>query len=562
MQKQNLSQKMLQKLSPQQIQLMKLLQIPTVMLEQRIQEELEGNPALELDENMSSDSENEDKDLGDDDDGFDEETYILGTDGKKEKEDSEVGGDEAFDGYENGVDDFSATDDFDAEPEMPLLEEVFTEFESYDDQYGDKEDGYLGDYLEDFLGDDTASYKLDAGNYNGDQEEKTIPIAVENSFGDYLESQLGMLELDREEELIAKQIIGNIDDDGYLRRETISIVDDLIFTENLRVTEDEVLRVLRNVVQKLDPPGIGAQNLQECLELQLERKIRSQDVIDNYSKEDKHYLKLAYTIIKDYFEEFSKKHYSKLMRQLSLYNDDLKAASDEILKLNPKPGAAFSSSRGINYTIPDFIIENKDGVLELSLNSKNAPELRVNNQYREMLEAYSSNRKDKKQREAALFVKQKIDAARWFIDAIKQRQETMFKTMYTILTYQEEFFLSGDEKKLKPMILKDIAEITGLDISTVSRVANSKYVQTEFGTKLLKTFFSEALQTDSGEEVSTLEVKKILTEIISGEDKRRPMSDEKLKSILTKRGYNIARRTVAKYREQLGIPVARLRKEI
>jgi RNA polymerase sigma-54 factor len=247
------------------------------------------------------------------------------------------------------------------------------------------------------------------------------------------------------------------------------------------------------------------------------------------------------------------------MRQLSLFNDDLKAATDEILKLNPKPGSAFAPAPR-KYTIPDFFVENKDGVLELTLNSRNAPELRVNEQYREMLENYSNNRKDKKQKEAALFVKQKIDAARWFIDAIKQRQETMFKTMYTILTYQEEFFLSGDEKKLRPMILKDIAEITGLDISTVSRVANSKYVQTEFGTKKLKEFFSESLQTDSGEEVSTLEVKKILTEIISGEDKRRPMSDEKLMSILTGRGYNIARRTVAKYREQLGIPVARLRK--
>jgi RNA polymerase sigma-54 factor len=334
-----------------------------------------------------------------------------------------------------------------------------------------------------------------------------------------------------------------------------------MFSENLRVNEAEVIRVLKNVVQKLDPPGVAARDLQECLELQLERKIHSQDVAENYSRKEKHFLKLAHTIVKDYFEEFSKKHYSKLLRQLSLFNDDLKAATDEILKLNPKPGSAFaSSSKSVKYIVPDFILENKDGVLELTLNSKNAPELRVNDQYREMLENYSNNRKDKKQREAAMFVKQKIDAARWFIDAIKQRQETMFKTMYTIMTYQEEFFLSGDEKKLKPMILKDIAEITGLDISTVSRVANSKYVQTEFGTKLLKSFFSESLQTESGEEVSTLEVKKILSEVIGGEDKKRPMSDEKLMSILTKRGYNIARRTVAKYREQLGIPVARLRK--
>ncbi len=556
MQKQQLSQKMLQKLSPQQIQLMKLLQIPTDMLEQRIQEELEGNPALEMDESLSSESENEEKE-SDKDDVNDEESYILGADGKKEKEDSEIG-EETFDDFDPETE-IETFDEFSAEADDLPLEEIFNEFETYEDQYAEKEDGCLDDYLEDYIGDDTSAYKLDAGNYNGDQEEKTIPIAVENSFSDYMESQLGMLELTKVDELIAIQIIGNIDEDGYLRRETISIVDDLMFTENLRVTEEDVIRVLRGVIQKLDPPGIGAQDLKECLELQLERKLHSQDVAENYSKKDKYFLKLAHTIIKDYFEEFSKKHYSKLMRQLSLFNDDLKAATDEILKLNPKPGSAFAPAPR-KYTIPDFFVENKDGVLELTLNSRNAPELRVNEQYREMLENYSNNRKDKKQKEAALFVKQKIDAARWFIDAIKQRQETMFKTMYTILTYQEEFFLSGDEKKLRPMILKDIAEITGLDISTVSRVANSKYVQTEFGTKKLKEFFSESLQTDSGEEVSTLEVKKILTEIISGEDKRRPMSDEKLMSILTGRGYNIARRTVAKYREQLGIPVARLRK--
>jgi RNA polymerase sigma-54 factor len=557
MQKQQLSQKMLQKLSPQQIQLMKLLQIPTDMLEQRIQEELEINPALEMDENLSSESEQDEKESDNEDEDFEEESYILGTDGKKEKDDS----DDSYDDFETENFDSEEFEEFNAGADDHLMEEVFSEFETFDEQYNEKEDAYMDDYLEDYIGDDTSAYKLDAGNYNGDQEEKTIPIAVEGSFGEYLEEQLGMLDLDEAEEKIARQIIGNIDEDGYLRRETISIVDDLMFTENIRVSEEEVIRVLKNVVQKLDPPGVAARDLQECLELQLTKKMHSQDVAENYSRKEKHFLKLAHTIIKNYFEEFSKKHYNKLLRQLSLFNDDLKAATEEILKLNPKPGSAFaSSSKSVKYIVPDFIIENKDGELELTLNTKNAPELRVNDQYREMLENYSNNRKDKKQREAAMFVKQKIDAARWFIDAIKQRQDTMFKTMYTIMSYQEEFFLTGDEKKLKPMILKDIAEITGLDISTVSRVANSKYVQTEFGTKLLKTFFSESLQTDSGEEVSTLEVKKILSEIIGGEDKKRPMSDEKLMSILTKKGYNIARRTVAKYREQLGIPVARLRK--
>jgi RNA polymerase sigma-54 factor len=548
---------MLQKLSPQQIQLMKLLQIPTDMLEQRIQEELEINPALEMDENLSSESEQDEKESDNEDEDFEEESYILGTDGKKEKDDS----DDSYDDFETENFDSEEFEEFNADADNHLMEEVFSEFETFDEQYNEKEDAYMDDYLEDYIGDDTSAYKLDAGNYNGDQEEKTIPIAVEGSFGEYLEEQLGMLDLDEAEEKIARQIIGNIDEDGYLRRETISIVDDLMFTENIRVSEEEVIRVLKNVVQKLDPPGVAARDLQECLELQLTKKMHSQDVAENYSRKEKHFLKLAHTIIKNYFEEFSKKHYNKLLRQLSLFNDDLKAATEEILKLNPKPGSAFaSSSKSVKYIVPDFIIENKDGELELTLNTKNAPELRVNDQYREMLENYSNNRKDKKQREAAMFVKQKIDAARWFIDAIKQRQDTMFKTMYTIMSYQEEFFLTGDEKKLKPMILKDIAEITGLDISTVSRVANSKYVQTEFGTKLLKTFFSESLQTDSGEEVSTLEVKKILSEIIGGEDKKRPMSDEKLMSILTKKGYNIARRTVAKYREQLGIPVARLRK--
>jgi RNA polymerase sigma-54 factor len=526
--KQQQSQKMLQKLSPQQIQLMKLLQVPTAMLEQRIQEELEGNPALEVDDHLNAeDAEEQEKEDNLDDD------FVFGDEVKEQKE-------EQKDDYE--VDDYSVDD-------------------NNEEEY--KDENTLDDYLEDYLDDDVASYKLNANNYSADQEEKTIPIAVEGSFLDYLEQQLGLKELEKEEELIALQIIGSIDEDGYLRREPAAIADDLMFAENIRVNEDRVLKVLEEVVHTFDPPGVGARDLQECLYLQLDRKLHSLDVKTHYSDEEFTSLQLAHRIIKDYFEEFSKKHYKKLLRQLSLFKDDLKAASDEILKLNPKPGSAYApSSKLRKYIVPDFIIENKNGELVLSLNSRNAPELRINNQYKNMLEAYSANRKNKQQREAAMFVKQKIDAAKWFIDAIKQRQETMFKTMYTIMTYQEDFFLTGDQKKLKPMILKDIAEITGLDISTVSRVANSKYVQTEFGTKLLKDFFSESLQTDSGEEVSTLEVKKILTEIIDAENKRKPLSDEKLKNKLQDRGYNIARRTVAKYREQLNIPVARLRKEL
>ena len=413
------------------------------------------------------------------------------------------------------------------------------------------------------MNDDEPSYKYEINNYSADDEEKTIPIAVESSFHEHMNQQLGLLDLDEKETKIAAQIIGSIDEDGYLRREPVALTDDLMFAHNIDSTEQEVLDILKKV-QTFEPAGIGARDLQECLLLQLDRKIGSRDVSENYSEDDVHYLELAYTIIDKYFEEFSKKHYNKLLRQLSLYRDDLRLATEEILKLNPKPGSVYAPSSSLKkqYIVPDFIIESKNGELDLSLNNRNAPELRVNNQYREMLQSYSADKKNKKQREAAMFVKQKIDAARWFIDAIKQRQNTMMKTMYTIMQYQYDYFLTGDEKRLRPMILKDIAEITGLDISTVSRVANSKYVQTEFGIKRLKDFFSESLQTTSGEEVSTREVKKILTEIISTENKRKPYSDEKLKNMLQSKGYNIARRTVAKYREQLGIPVARLRKEI
>ena len=509
--KQNLSQKQTQKLSPQQIQLMKLLQVPTAMLEQRIQEELEANPALE----DSKDELNQEE---------------------EEKE-------------ENAMEEFAMeksekNDDINEEAER-------------------QEDNSLDDYLEDYMADDEPSYKYEVNNYSLDDEEKTIPIALESSFHEFMERQLGLLSLEGDEEKIALQIIGSIDEDGYLRREPISITDDLAFAHNLIITEEEVLAVLKKI-QTFEPAGVGAQSLQECLLIQLERKILSQDISEHYSEEEVKYLRLAHTIIDKHFEEFSKKHYNKLLRQLSLFRDDLKMATEEILKLNPKPGTVYAPSSSIKkqYIVPDFIIETVSGELELSLNNRNAPELRVNNHYKEMLNAYSADKKNKKQREAAMFVKQKIDAAKWFIDAIIQRQNTMMKTMYTIMQYQYDFFLTGDEKRLRPMILKDIAEITGLDISTVSRVANSKYVQTEFGTKRLKDFFSESLQTTSGEEVSTREVKKILTEIIASESKRKPYSDEKLKNMLQGKGYNIARRTVAKYREQLGIPVARLRKEI
>jgi RNA polymerase sigma-54 factor len=374
-----------------------------------------------------------------------------------------------------------------------------------------------------------------------------------------MESQIGELSLDEKDEKIALQIIGSIDEDGYLRRTPLSITDDLAFAQNILVEEDEVIRILK-LVQSFDPPGVGAETLQECLEIQLRKKLENTD----HDAPNRENIQLALLIIERYFDEFSKKHYDKLLKQLDLYRDELRQATEEILKLNPKPGAIYSSASALKkqYIVPDFMIENKSGELELSLNNRNAPELRVNNQYKEMLQTYSGGKKSKQEKEAVMFVKQKIAAAKWFIDAIKQRQDTMLRTMYTIMQYQYDYFLTGDDKKLRPMILKDIAEITGLDISTISRVANSKYVQTEFGTKKLKDFFSESLQTTSGEEVSTREVKKILTEIIEVENKRKPFSDEKLMSMLQEKGYNIARRTVAKYREQLGIPVARLRKEI
>jgi len=480
--KQSLQQKLQQKLSPQQIQLMKLLQLPTVALEQRIKEEIEENPALE-----------------------------------------------------EGQDDEEDTNEFD-------------EFEEKDEPSEAEQEFDINDYFDD---DDIPSYKLSANNTSADDERKEIPLSGGLSSQDLLLQQLGLKDLDDREYQIAETIVGNIDDDGYLRRELIAIVDDLAFSQNITTTVEELEHLLK-IVQSLDPAGIGARNLQECLLLQLERKKQNIDV------------RLATRIVGEMMDEFSKKHYEKIARNLDLTEDELKDVIHEITKLNPKPGSSLAgSTRSAPNVIPDFTITNNDGELELSLNSRNAPQLKVSREYKEMLTGYSEGKgQNKSQKEAAMFVKQKLDSAKWFIDAIRQRENTLMTTMEAIMNYQYDYFQQGDETLLKPMILKDIADIVGLDISTISRVANSKYVQTPFGTFLLKSFFSEALSTDSGEEVSSREVKAKLAELIENENKRKPYSDDKLGQLLNKQGYNIARRTVAKYREMLNIPVARLRKEI
>jgi len=465
-------------------------------------------------------------------------------------------------------------EDRDETQELASGSDEITETEK--DEVVREEEFELDDYLTQYIEDDPSSYKLKANNYSADEEEKTIPIAVENTFHEYIEEQLGLLNLEDERQIkIAKQIIGSIDDDGYLRRDPDAIIDDLMFAQNITTTVEEV-KMLLSLIQRFDPPGIGAVDLRECLLFQLQ--LKSEHLADdiNALQEEKARVRLSLRIIDEYFNEFSKKHYQKLQRYLNISEKQLKDAIDEILKLNPKPASGHigSNSRSTHYIVPDFTIVNREGELDLTLNSRNAPDLRINEQYKDMLKSYKTTtalnkKKDKKeqrsnkqQKEAVMFIKQKIDSAKWFIDAIRQRQQTMYKTMYSIMQYQYDFFRTGDQKKLRPMILKDIADITGLDISTVSRVANSKFVQTEFGTKRLKDFFSESLQTNSGEEVSTLEVKKILTDIIAEENKKKPFSDEKLKNILRDKGYNIARRTVAKYREQLNVPVARLRKEL
>lgn len=491
---QSLQQKLLQKLSPQQIQLMKLLQVPTANLEERIKEELEENPALELSE--------------DHDDQFDNELK---------------------DEFESNTDE---------EYEMDGSEEQYDNID-------------ISDYVSDDDG-DIADYKLRDDNYPDSDENKVVPYKIETSFHEHLLEQLGMMKVTDNQRKIAEQIIGSIDDDGYLRRETPAIVDDLAFRQNIETNEQDVEEVIR-VIQHFDPPGVGARDLQECLLLQLQRqRVENKDV-------DK-----AIDVLTYYFDEFTKKHYDKIQRGLAIGDDELKEVIGQIIRLNPKPGGNHGDiNKAETYVIPDFFVHNNGGKLELTLNSKNAPDLRISEGYREMLKDYDrGSKKDKRQKEAVLFIKQKIDAAKWFIDAIKQRQHTLTSVMETIMEYQHEFFLTGDETTMRPMILKDIAERTALDISTVSRVANSKFVQTEFGTYRLKFFFSESLSTESGEEVSTREVKKILSDLIEGESKKKPLSDEKLTELLQEKGYNIARRTVAKYREQLNIPVARLRKEL
>ena len=487
--RQGLQQKLLQKLSPQQIQLMKLLQISVATLEQRIKEEIQENPALE--------------------EGPDESDEEYKTEEEEEKTDN---------------------DD--------------------DEEIGEREEDIsLDEYMED---DEIPDYKTSVNNTSPDEERREIPLGFHGNFQDHLLSQVYLLELNERKSQIAGQLIGSIDDDGYLRRELPAIVDDLAFSQNVQTTTDELEKILKSI-QTLDPPGIGARSLKECLLLQLDRKDQTRESII-----------LAKKILTDYFEEFSKKHYEKIGRELNVDDEILKKGFKEILKLNPRPGNTMNQGqRSIEHIIPDFIITNNDGVLELTLNARNAPDLKVSKDYKEMLDHYSKDKKNiKANRPAIQFVKQKLDSAKWFIDALKQRQHTLFQTMHTIMDFQYEYFQEGDMRKLKKMVLRDIAEKIGMDISTVSRVANSKYVQTPFGTFLLKSFFSEGLQTESGEEVSSKEVKQILMDCIGSEDKRHPLTDDALMKILNEKGYNIARRTVAKYREMLDIPVARLRKEL
>lgn len=444
---------------------------------------------------------------------------------------------------ENPVLEEGADEEIDKQEEEDIVDDTFED---------NTEEFSLSDYLDE---DDTPSYRLTTSNYSKDDERNAeIPFSVGSSFHEHLKSQMGLQSLTVEEEELAKYIIGNIDEDGYLRRKLESIVDDLAFLQNIKTSEEELLNILR-IVQDFEPPGVGARDLQECLLLQIERKDQDDPV-----------KKRAREILKYYFQEFTKKHYEKIEERMNLANGELKEAIDEILKLNPKPGGSVNDphSKLFHQIVPDFVLENRDGELELLLNSKNVPDLRVSRTYAEMLRSFKAqkDKPSKNEKEAISFVKQKLDSAKWFIDAIRQRQATLLITMNAILSYQEEYFNEGDETKLKPMILKDIAEMTGMDISTISRVANSKYIQTHFGIHPLKYFFSEGMQKESGEEVSTREIKAILMECIENEDKKKPLNDEKLGAILKEKGYQIARRTVAKYREQLKIPVARLRKEL
>ncbi|MFP4047280.1 MAG: RNA polymerase factor sigma-54 [Bacteroidales bacterium] len=482
--KQSLEQKLLQKLSPQQIQMIKLLEIPALQLEQRIKHELEENPVL--------------------------------TEGENPEE----------------------SDTYNQQEEQENTQENDDEFS-----------------LEDYIGDDDIpNYKIYTSNTSKDEKNEEIPFSVGRSLHEHLEYQVGLKNISERENMLARYLIGNIDDDGYLRRKLESVVNDLSFTQNIKTSEEELENVLK-VIQTLEPTGVGARSLRECLLIQIREKDQSTPAVQ-----------LAKEIIDKYFNEFTKKHYDKIINKLKITEEELQDAINEILKLNPKPGGAMADSenQSIQTIVPDFILENNEGKLELSLNSKNVPDLHINKDYSRMLEEYQKNKNNitQEQKEAINFVKQKLESAKWFIDAIKQRQNTLILTMNAIIEYQYEFFLSGDESKLKPMILKDIADKTGLDISTISRVANSKYIQTPYGIYSLKYFFSEGMQKEDGEEVSTRQIKSILKECIENEDKRKPLTDDKLAKILKEKGYNIARRTIAKYREQMNIPVARLRKEL
>ncbi len=485
MQNLSLQQRLLQKLSPQQIQVIKLLELPMLQLEQRIKKELEENPVLELEENEF---------------------------GKGE-------------------------------------EELPNDLKTKED--GENEEFSVDDYLNE---EDYPSYRYEANNFSKDEKSVDIPYSEASSFHEYLQEQVAMVMLNDQDAILAEQIIGNIDEDGYLRRELDAIVDDVAFARNILTDEKNLARILR-IIQELDPAGVGAQDLRECLMIQLTRK--------NMGREE---IRTAYRILDEMFEEFTKKHYDKIQRKFNIEEDDLRDALDEILKLNPKPGSSYSNtiSRGNPTIIPDFILEIVNDEMVLSLNQRNVPELNISNYYSNMLKGFRDTGKGmtNDQKDALLFVKQKIDSAKWFIDAIKQRQDTLMMVMNAMLQFQREFFIEGDETKLRPMILKDIADLTGLDISTISRVSNSKYIQTHFGIYSLKYFFSESMQKEDGEEVSTREIKSILKDCIGNENKQKPVTDDELANILKDKGYNIARRTVAKYREQLDIPVARMRKEL
>ncbi len=482
--KQQLQFKLSQKLSPQQIQLMKLIQLPTQAFEQRLKQELEENPALE-----------------------------------KGKEDKDFDAD-----LSNDTEDINDNETINAE------------------------DINVDEYLSD---DEIPDYRTQANNYSSDDDEKTIPYAAGTSFTQHLINQLNTYRLAEDERDIAEFLVGSVDESGYIRRSLSDIMDDLAFTQNVYTTEDKIGHVLK-IVHQLDPAGVGARNLQECLSIQLHRKEKNPDT------------ELAINIIDNAFDAFTKKHYKKLIQKFDITEAQLKNAITEVEHLNPKPGGAYSgNNRIVEHVVPDFAIKIVDGELELTLNGRNAPELHVSREYNNMLKGYKDSKdKSKSQKDAVLFIKQKLDAAKWFIEAIRQRQQTLFVTMSAIMHYQKDYFLTGDERQLKPMILKDVADEINMDVSTVSRVANSKYVDTPYGTKLIKEFFSEAMKNDQGEDVSTREIKKILETVVEEENKKKPLTDENLSSILKEKGYPIARRTVAKYREQLDIPVARLRKKI